>query len=113
LFSSVGRFFRIAAFTLFCLAFIAFAVDNREAVEVSFFPFPYHIELPLFIITLFFFFFGSILGYMVSVISKYHLKHRLKKAEDKNAALENQLASVRAESQISGSLTTNTPSSDI
>jgi uncharacterized integral membrane protein len=75
-----------------CTAFTVFAVNNRDTMMIDLFPFPFIVELPKFLYSIFFLVCGLLIGWYScgSRIWKLSLLHR--QDEQKIAALENEVA---------------------
>lgn len=93
----VFKIFLVVAVTAICLSF---SITNREMVAVGLFPLPYSAEMPLFLLALLCFAFGSIVA---GILMSYRI-HRVKsmfRAEQKHvAALKNELSGIHSEQQL-------------
>ncbi|MBC10625.1 MAG: hypothetical protein CMP32_01765 [Rickettsiales bacterium] len=48
--------------------FVLFSISNRYLIKISLFPFPYLIEVPLYLLVIVILFLGLFVGYIVSYI---------------------------------------------
>jgi len=97
LFASAKRYIRLFLFAIGSLAFLMFAVDNRETAHVSLFPLPFMAEMPLFLFAIMCFFFGAVGGYVCSLAKSHKLSALLKNEQKRANSLQNQLDSESAE----------------
>ncbi|MBY0407474.1 MAG: lipopolysaccharide assembly protein LapA domain-containing protein [Rickettsiales bacterium] len=91
------RSFRLISLTVLTLAFVVFAIDNREVAHVSLFPLPYAADMPLFLFALFCFFIGAMCGFISASLKTRRLAALLKHEQKKTAGLQNQLDASHAE----------------
>ena len=57
----------LVSFFFFCVIlvfFVPFALANKYYIELNFFPFPYSLEVPLYLLILIIFFVGFIFGFI-------------------------------------------------
>lgn len=94
------RFLRYCLLVLLTLFFIAFAISNREAVSLSFFPLPYTAETPLFILVLIAFVLGAAVAALVGFLTSLRKKFDHLSAQHRVAALENEIAGLKAERNV-------------
>lgn len=94
---ALKRYSRIVLTAVLSIAFLIFAVDNREVAHVSLFPLPYHADLPLFLFAIFVFFLGAVGGYLCTGGKSRKLAAQLKAEQLKAMGLQNQIESIRAE----------------
>ena len=75
----------------FILLFVLFSISNREIILLHLWPFPFEIEMPVYLTILFFsfifFIFGGLLAWIPYIGTKKRIKHQKKKIEE----LENTL----------------------
>ena|SRR5579872_3316031 len=97
---TTGKIIKLTFYALVVLAGVTFAVSNRGRVELTFFPLPYILSMPLFMFTILVFALGLTMGW---IISRFHVLGHWrahKHAARRVAALENELGAVRAERSI-------------
>lgn len=82
-----------------CAAVIAFAVSNRDRTALDFFPFPYVIEMPKYLLVLVLFFGGVLIGMVFLGGKSLRVSRSIRKERDRIAALENELTALRTEKQ--------------
>ena len=63
----VIKFFFLLILVLFL---IPFAIYNKQVVPINFFPFPYVLEIPIYLLILVLFFIAYVLGYIFSKLKK-------------------------------------------
>lgn len=98
----VRRSLKSLALFLIVVVFAMFSMSNRTAVEVSFAPTPYSIEIPLFLLVLGCIAFG-LLAAWVMLMSSVMKARRVSSREHKKAmALENELKGVKLEQETQG-----------
>jgi uncharacterized membrane protein YciS (DUF1049 family) len=100
MFQTVKKVFKLCIYAIVILLGVTFAVGNRARVDVSFFPLPYAASVPLFLFAIIIFALGILLGWLIARYGslKSHLSH--KKANNRIAALENELAALRSQQLI-------------
>ena len=91
------RFLKTALITIITIAFLLFAIANREFIHLSLFPLPYAADMPEFLFAILCFALGVIIGgFMVSL--KLSRAKRLIALERKRiAALESELSGLQQE----------------
>lgn len=82
---------------VFSIAFVAFAVANRDFVAFSFFPLPYSFEMPKFLFVLMCFAFGLIIGGLTLSLSLGRAKLQLRSERQRSLALESEVKALRME----------------
>ncbi|MEZ5690819.1 MAG: LapA family protein [Rickettsiales bacterium] len=92
-------FIKTLLFIIVSIFLIAFCAVNKEIVSINLFPFPYLIELPLFIFSLLCVIFGIIMGSLVSNMEIMKLRNSLRKIKKRCVILENENKSMRSESE--------------
>lgn len=82
--------------SIVALLFLVFAMVNRETVPLALTPFPYTVEMRLFVFIGLLVLFGSFLGWFVASF-ECRRRYLLKKAtRSRIVALENEVAALRA-----------------
>ncbi len=83
---------------VFCTVLLAlFAFDNRAFIEISLFPLPYEIELPKFLLVIFFFGIGLLVGAIVMSLKLGRALRFYHKEHERSMALENEVKSLKSE----------------
>lgn len=95
--SNFARWIKWGILILLGCILLAFALSNREYVTVSFFPFPYEISLPFFVMLLATLGAGVVLGWTVSSRQNVHLKQQLKKQDLQVKAKEKEMSAMKAD----------------
>ncbi len=84
---------------LFILAFIlmtaGFCVVNRHFITLEFYPLPWQVELPVYLLLLFSFMAGFFICWLSSRLQNTKLRLRARKAEHKNDALKEEVTRLR------------------
>ena len=88
---------KFAFYALLVVIGVTFAVQNRSKVDVSLFPLPYVFEAPLFLIAIFTFALGSLLGWSIAHRGGREHRRGHREAGKRVAALENELSARRSE----------------
>ena len=93
------RFFRLLLAVLALVVIVAFAIANREPVDVSFAPLPIAMELPLYGV----FLVGLVLGVLIGAVYVWFTAMargtEARRLRNKVWALENQLKTVRQQQE--------------
>ena len=85
--------------TVLVIAAVAalFAVSNRETVSLALWPFPFLVELPLYLAVLASLLLGFVLGQAAGWIGAGRLRRELRRAGRRIAALERELAATQGQ----------------
>ena len=75
---------------------IPFALSNREPVSLGFWPLPFLIELPLYLLILLSLLAGYVIGGTAAWIARRHLRRELRHRRRHVEALERELLAVRS-----------------
>jgi uncharacterized integral membrane protein len=90
-----------AAFWLFVLivaaALAVFAASNRESVSLAFWPLPFLVELPLYLLVLAALVFGFIFGEFAAWIAARHWRREVRRRGRRIASLERELSATQAQ----------------
>ena len=95
------KFIKFLCIAIISIVFIVFCVFNREVIKVSLFPFPYSINLPIFILALLSMAIGIIIASFVLNIKLFRLKHLVKNTKQRMEAVENENKILRSEREFS------------
>ena len=74
-----------------------FAVSNRETVSLALWPFPFLVELPLYLAVLASLLLGFVLGQLAGWMGAGRLRRELRRAGRRIAALERELGATQAQ----------------
>lgn len=77
---------------------LLFAVVNRELVDISLFPLPYSLTLPLFLMAIICFGAGLMVGGLIMSVKLGRAKRHFRQEHQRVAALENEVKSLHTES---------------
>ncbi|MDE3059386.1 MAG: LapA family protein [Pseudomonadota bacterium] len=77
--------------------FTVFATANRQPVRISFFPFPYVMETPGFLLATLCFALGAITGWLVNAMKLWQSRQRFRAERQRVQALENEVKMLRME----------------
>ncbi|NBX03465.1 MAG: DUF1049 domain-containing protein [Alphaproteobacteria bacterium] len=95
--SSLKRFFGFLFLLFLAASFVVFAVSNRDFVGLNFFPLPYVVEIPKFLLALLCFAVGLLIG-ALAISFRLARTRRLLRAECRRAdALLNENKALRME----------------
>jgi putative membrane protein len=94
------RYVKYSFFLIFTVAFVLFAVANRAPVELSFFPLPYMVAMPLFLFTMLCIASGVVLAGIALGLRTSKARGQYKAEHKRVMALENELEGMRAEKQL-------------
>lgn len=81
---------------LVAVAAALFAVSNREAVELAFWPLPFALDLPLYLAVLLALLTGLLFGGLLAWIAGRHWRREVRLRGHRIAALERELAATQA-----------------
>ena len=76
---------------LVAVGLIVFSVVNRQAVDVDFFPLPYQVTLPLFVVLFAGIFIGLAAAGLATLLGRMRRAARTRSAEKRAASLERQM----------------------
>jgi len=82
---------------LIAVVVILFAVSNREIVSVGLWPLPDFAAMPLYLVVLGCLLIGFVCGQLSSWLGGWRWRRELRQARDRIAALEQELAEIRAQ----------------
>lgn len=96
------KFLRTLLALLGCVVIVVLAVDNRQLVEISFWPLPFTYPMPLYGILLFGLFLGAVLGGSAVWLSSRGMRSEARQLKRRVKAVEYQekLKRERAEAEI-------------
>lgn len=88
---------RFMSYALLVIIGVTFAVSNRARVDLTFYPLPYSLSVPLFLVAIILFSGGALTAWLIIRIGmvKERLHHR--KTVKRMQALENEIALLRSE----------------
>ena len=90
--------------TVFSVAIIiiavVFAVSNRGKVDITIFPLPYAISVPLFLFAIIMFAVGLLTGWLISKFSLLKYRKASKESGKRVEALQNEISALRSEQLI-------------
>ena len=92
--------YKIVRFLLFALLVIigvTFAVSNRMLVDLTFFPFPYSLSVPMYIIAITLFAVGALVAWVVIRFATFKERLLHKRTVKRMQALENEISALRSE----------------
>lgn len=97
MFKTAFKILRFSLFALLVLIGVTFAVSNRAQVDLTFYPFPYSLSVPMYIVAVTLFVFGLITAWLI--IRFAMLKERMghKRTVKRMQALENEISALRSE----------------
>jgi uncharacterized integral membrane protein len=100
--STTAKIFKISFYVLLLVIGITLCVVNRGKVEITLFPLPYAISLPLFLFTIGIFIIGILTGWGISRFKILKISRKQKETQGRLLALENELAATRTEKLLRG-----------
>src|ERR1700746_1628361 len=77
--------------------FVPFAVSNREPVSLGFWPLPFLVDLPLYLLVLLLLLAGFVIGAAATGIAGRHLRRELRHRRRHEEALERELLAARSQ----------------
>lgn len=97
MFSTVRRTLKFILLTAITVAFVVFAVVNRQFIHVSFFPLPYSADMPQFLFAIICFALGVVAGSTGISLKLSRSKHLLKKEHKHVMALQDEVSALHGE----------------
>lgn len=97
MFGTLKRSFKTVCIVAITLLFLAFAINNRQVVNISLFPLPYDADLPLFLLAILCFGGGVIIGGITASIRYSKAKRQAKAERHRIEALENELRAMHSQ----------------
>lgn len=94
MFTGPKRFLKTLLLSACALAFVLFAIENREAVQLSLFPLPYNVAMPLFLFTMMVFVAGSVTGWLCARLHAGGLRGKFRAEHKRVMALENEISAL-------------------
>lgn len=98
--NTLAKLIKFCFITILVLAGVTLAVQNRGSIDLSFYPLPYAITMPLFLFAIIMLVTGVLLGWVVTHYKTFHIRRAHKNAGKRVAALENELTAIRSEQLI-------------
>ncbi len=94
------RTLKVLLYLLLIVTGVVFAVSNRGKVDVTLFPLPYAISLPLFVLAVASAFIGMLVGWFLTRIKMFRIIKAAKDAQEHAMALQGEIAAMRSEKLI-------------
>lgn len=94
---SIGKFVSLLFYFAIAVLVILLSVANRDNLVLSFFPLPYEVEMPKFLLILVIFALGLLSGMMSLWFSNRTQRRQSRENTRRVAALENQISAMRVE----------------
>lgn len=96
MFATIGRTLKLLLIAVFSVAFVAFAVVNREQVAVNLFPLPYSAQMPAFLFAIVCFTLGVVVAGLTMSLKLTKSRHQLKSEHRRVSALQNEIKGIHA-----------------
>ncbi len=91
------KIIRILFYALLVLIGVTFAVSNRDRVGLTFYPFPYSVSVPMYIIAVTLFIAGALAAWAIIRVSTFKERMLHKRTVRRMQALENEISALRSE----------------
>ncbi len=98
---TTAKIIKVCFYAAIILAGVVFAISNRGKVDLTFYPIPFAISMPLFLFTIMSFSIGVIWGWLIGGFKAGRFRRAHKKASKRVEALENELGAMRSEQIVS------------
>lgn len=98
---ATAKILKVCFYGAVILAGVTFAISNRGKVDLTFYPVPFAITMPLFLFTILVFSLGVLWGWLIGKFNSVGHKWAHKKAARRVATLEGELDALRSEQIIS------------
>jgi uncharacterized integral membrane protein len=92
LFAGTKRFLKTVLLAFIAISFVTFAVVNRDTVQLSLFPLPYMMAMPLFLFAMLTFIAGAVVGWLCARLHLGNLRGKFKAEHKRVMALENEIS---------------------
>jgi len=76
---------------------VTFAVSNRARVDLTFFPLPYTLSMPVFLLAILLFAAGAFTGWFLAHLGVSKERRQSRQTAKRATALENEIAALRSE----------------
>ncbi len=97
---AMAKIIKICFYGAIIISGVAFCVSNHEMVDLTFYPVPYLLAMPLYLLAIIIFTLGIFMGWSVARFNAGSQRRALKQAGKRIEALENELGAVRTERLI-------------
>lgn len=91
------KIFRVLFYALLVLVGVTFAVSNRAHVDLTFYPFPYSLSVPMYIVAVILFTAGAFAAWAIIRVSTFKERMLHKRTIKRMQALENEISALRSE----------------
>jgi len=99
-----GKILRVIFYLFVVIAGVSFAVSNRSKIDLTFFPFPYTVSMPIFMLAAIILLIGVFVGWSLEKFATVKYIRSYKESLKRIAALENEISGLRAEKSIDANL---------
>ncbi|HEU5048022.1 MAG TPA: lipopolysaccharide assembly protein LapA domain-containing protein [Rickettsiales bacterium] len=99
----IRKTLKLCLYALIVIVGIVFCVSNRSRLELTLFPLPYGLTLPVFLFAILIFVAGLITGRFIGGMSHFKTRKLHKAANERVSALENEITAVRSEKLLRNS----------
>lgn len=100
MFSLIAKTVKFTLYALIVFIGVVFAVSNRNPVDLTFYPLPYILSMPLFLFAIIILVLGLLIGWYIARIGFMGQKRTHKATAKRVAALENEINTLRTEQLI-------------
>ena len=97
---SLAKALKVSLYLLLIIAGVTLCVVNRTVVDLTLFPLPYAVSLPLFLLAIIFLVFGIVSGWLIARFKMTQVTRKHKDTQKRLVALENELTAIRTEKLI-------------
>lgn len=97
MFRTLLKFLRYGAYASLVVLGVTFAVSNRASVDLTFFPLPYSLSVPMFIVAIVLFTAGVFTAWLILRFSMMKERMQNRKNLKRMQALENEISALRSE----------------
>ncbi len=94
---ATAKIIRVCFYSAIILMGVTFAVSNRGSIDLTFYPIPYVLTMPLFLFAILLFSLGIGLGWIIARFGIIGHRRAHKQATKRVVALENELGALRTE----------------
>lgn len=97
MFKTTFKIIRYTLYALLVLTGVTFAVSNRAPVDLTFYPLPYALSVPMYLVAVSLFAAGALTVWFITRVGLFSERRLHKKTTKRMQALENEIAALRSE----------------
>jgi uncharacterized integral membrane protein len=91
------KILRLSFYSLLVIAGVVFAASNHARVDLTFWPLPYSLSVPMFMVAIVLFAMGALTAWVILRYATFKERLQHRKTTKRMQALENEIAALRSE----------------